>query len=500
MRRGRWWSTALLATWTALSSAGCAARTASTATLEPPAGQAVAQTARSTSEALAAVFDAATDAAIWSALFVWADTGETLYARNPDQRLLPASNMKLVTLAAVIQRLGWAYRFETIVFAPTAPVGGSLNGSLYVKGSGDPTLGWPTASAMPTLRAWARTLRAQGVVRVEGDLVGDADALGADRLGDSWSWDDLPYAYAAPYAGLTFHENTVAVVVTPGVAIGEPARIDVEPSGSGLQVSHDVATVVQDGGVQVRVDRPLGTDALRITGHVPLGSAPVVRYAAVPDPPLFFLQAFRLALAAEGIEVRGHTRVGRGPDASAQAGEYPVRVVHHSAPLADVAVRFMKVSQNLYGEALFHALAPDPTATLASRRVAVNESLAALGIVTADLQVSDGSGLSRRNFVTPRTLVAVLQAMSSPAHREVFLRTLPVAGVDGTLERRLAGTACTGRVRAKTGTLSHARGLSGYLETATGRSVVFSVLANNHLQPTADIDAHVDRALLLLCQ
>lgn len=500
MRQGRWWSAALLATWTALSGAGCAARTASTAT-STTAGPAVAAPAASSiSDHVAAVFDAAADAAIWSALFVWADSGETIYARNPDQRLLPASNMKLVTLAAAIQRLGWTYRFETIVFAPTAPVDGRLEGSLYVKGSGDPTLGWPTASAMPTLRQWARTLRAQGVVRIEGDLVGDADALGADRLGDSWSWDDLPYGYAAPYAGLTFHENTVAVVLTPGRALGEPARIDVEPAGSGLHVSHDVMTVAQDGGVQVRVDRPLGTNALRITGHVPLGSAPIVRYAAVPDPPLFFLQAFRLALAAEGIEVRGHTRVGRGPDASGQAGAHPVRVVHHSAPLADIAVRFMKVSQNLYGEALLHALAPDPTATLASRRVVVNESLAALGIVPVDLQVSDGSGLSRRNFVTPRTLVALLQAMSSPAHREAFRRTLPIAGVDGTLERRLAGTACAGRVQAKTGTLSHARGLSGYLETATGRTVVFSVLANNYLQPTSDIDAHVDRALLLLCQ
>jgi D-alanyl-D-alanine carboxypeptidase/D-alanyl-D-alanine-endopeptidase (penicillin-binding protein 4) len=251
--------------------------------------------------------------------------------------------------------------------------------------------------------------------------------------------------------------------------------------------------------LEVRLDRPLASDVLHISGRAPLGSPPIVRYAAVPDAPRFFLQAFRLALAAEGIEVRGHIRLGR-PDASTLIVEPPVRVVHHSAPLADVAVRFMKVSQNLYGEALLHALAPDPAASLASRRVVVHEALASLGVVPADLQVSDGSGLSRRNFVTSRTLVALLQAMSSSAHRESFKRTLPIAGVDGTLERRLTGTACTGRVRAKTGTLSHVRSLSGYVETRSGREIVFSVLANNHLQPASDIDGHVDRALLLLCK
>lgn len=496
MREGRWSATTALLITLTVSIGGCAARGADHAAPGAPSAEPQPLTLP---EQLSAVFDEAADVSIWSALFVWADTGDVILAHNPDTRLLPASNMKLVTLATAAQRLGWAYRFETIVYTDAPPVNGVLDGNLYVKGSGDPTLGWPTDAAVPTLRRWARELRAQGLVRIEGDIVGDADALGADRLGDSWSWDDLTFAYSAPYAGLTFHENTVAVVVTPGAVAGAPAHVALEPVGSGLEVAHDVTTVTATDRTQVRLDRALGNGTLHVGGQVSVGEPPVVRYAAVPDPPRFFLQALRLALAAEGIEVRGQTRLAQGPETEPSGG-YPVRVVHASATLADLAVRFMKESQNLYGEALLHALAPTPDATLTSRRAAVQEALSSLGVETAGLQVADGSGLSRRNFVTARTLVRVLQAMTTPPHRDTFRRTLPVAGVDGTLERRLAGTACEGRVRAKTGTLSHARALSGFIESASGREIVFSVLANNHLQPTSDVDLHVDRALLLLCR
>lgn len=482
----------------ALLAAGCAGHSApsttprTTATAAPDADR----SSGTPTTHLAAVFDEAPDTlTVWSVLFAWADTGDVLYARDPDRRLLPASNMKLVTLAAAAQRLGWAYRFPTTIWTAT-PVDGTVHGDLYVRGSGDPTIGWPTDAASLAMREWARALRARGVVRIEGDLVGDPDAHGADRLGDSWSWDDLAFAYAAPYAGLTYHENTVAIVVEPASTAGVPARVRTEPDGSGLRVVSAVTTVASAAPVRLSVDRPVGSDVLHIGGEVQAGAWPVIRYVAVPDPSRFFLEAFRRALAVEGIDVRGTVRVEALPT-DTSAG---VQVVHHSAPLSVIAVRFMKVSQNLYGEALLHAVAPQPDATLASRRDVVVSALTSLGVPADDLQVADGSGLSRRNFVSARTLVALLRALDAPPHREAFARTLPIAGVDGTLERRLRGTACEGRVRAKTGTLSHARALPGYLATPSGREVVFSVLANNHLRPTSDVDAVVDAALVRLCR
>lgn len=483
-----------------IATAGCGARLTPASPPSPPtsATAAVSATAGTPAGRLQAVFAAAPDSlTTWSILFTWADTGEVVYARDPDRRLLPASNMKLVTLAAAAQRLGWDHRFLTTIWSDT-PVDGVVGGNLYVRGSGDPTIGWPTDAASLALAEWARALREQGVTRIEGDLVGDPDAHGRDRFGDSWSWDDLTFGYAAPYGGLTFHENTVALVVEPSTTAGQAAGVRIEPAGSGLRVVADVQTTDAVSPMRLSVDRALGGSVLHVHGEVQRGAAALVRYVAVPDAAGFFLDAFRQALAVEGIDVRGTTRVavvGAPPDTAPG-----VRVVHQSAPLADIAVRFMKVSQNLYGEALLHAVAPQADATLATRRDAVAGALRILGVATDDLQVADGSGLSRRNLVSARTLVALLHALDAPAHRSAFRRTLPIAGVDGTLERRLDGTPCEGRVRAKTGTLAHVRALSGYLATSSGRELIFSVLANNHLRPAADVDAVVDEALVSVCR
>lgn len=472
---------------------GCAGRAPVVAPV-PPAGIEASPASR-----IRTAFDAApAPLTTWSTLFAWADSGEVLHAIDPDRRLLPASNMKLVTLAAAAQRLGWQHRFTTTLWTNEAPVDGTVAGALYVRGAGDPTIGWPTDAALEAPRSWARALRAQGVTRIEGDLVGLADVPGSDRLGDAWSWDDLPFGYAAPYASLTFHENTVALTITPAPAVGEPARLDVAPSGSGLRVTHQVVTAPSDTPSRIVVTRALGGERLEVAGTIGLGAAPVVRHAAVPDPAAFFLDALRQALAVEGIEVRGAARVAALP-ASAGLEDRGVRVVHQSAPLSEMAVRFMKESQNLYGEALLHAMAPAGDASLATRREAVRESLASLGVSSVDVQVADGSGLSRRNFLSARTLVALLRAMDGSPGRDAFRDALPIAGVDGTLERRLVGTSCVGRVRAKTGTLSHVRGLSGFVTTPSGREIVFGVLANNHLQPTSEVDAVIDAALVALC-
>ena len=480
-----------------LAGPGCAHRQAPDGT--PP--RVVALQSHTPDGALAAVFDAVPDdLAIWSIQFVWSDTGALIYERTPDTRLLPASNNKLVTLAAAAVHLGWDHRFETTISAGAAPLEGVLASDLEVRGGGDPTFGWPTADAMNQMRSLARAVRESGVVRVEGDLVGDPSAFGADRYGDAWSWDDLVYAYAAPYAGLTFHENTVLLQVTPAAHAGGEARVHVQPVGAGLRVVNEVRTVdaATPSPGRLSIDRAPGGRTLTVRGDVRVSDDPALLRASVPDPARFFLDALRIALALEGVEVRGEARVAALPPL-ATSPDTRVLARHQSAPLADVAVRFMKVSQNLYGEALQHALVTGSDATLAQRREVVDAALATLHVPTDDLQVADGSGLSRRNFVSARTLVQLLRALDAPAHRTHVRRTLPVAGVDGTLERRLEGTACEGRVLAKTGTLSHARALSGYVTLASGREVTFSVLANNHLQPTAAIDAVVDAALVALC-
>ncbi len=369
------------------------------------------------------------------------------------------------------------------------------HGDLVVIGSADPTIGRGD-EPLATFRAWARQLRAQGLRRIEGDLVGDPSRFGEEWLGDSWSWDDLPAGYAAPYSGLIFNENVVRVRVAPGAAEGEPVVVTASPVAYGLHLNPAARTAAAGRASTVRVTRALGSSVLDITGTMPIGAPPLDRTVSISDPPRYFLGALRAALAEEGIDVRGRTLVAARPDVD---GTAPL-LVHESAPLSDIAQRFMKVSQNLYGEVLLRVLsATSAPASPADARTALQQTLATIGVPTGSVQGLDGSGLSRRDFVTARAVTTLLHAMAQPPHREPFRATLPIAGIDGTIANRFKGSPCAGRLLAKTGTLSHARALSGYITSASGTEYVFSVIANNFLAPTRDIDTIVEDALALVC-
>lgn len=484
----------------------CGPRPAPVAT--PPASTTGAPSPASTSGSAAlgaqveARFVAADGAAIWSVHVERADTRDVVVSRNAARLVLPASNMKIVTLAAAASRLGWDYRFRTTIHTTGTRNGHVLRGDLVVVGGADPTIGYG-ADPLATMREWARALRAAGIDRIEGDLVGDPFRFGDAWLGDSWSWDDLGAGYAAPYSGLIFHENVVRLRIRPGSAAGAPARVTSWPVDAGLHVDARVETTAS-GAATVTTTRALHEPVVEVKGHVTVGAPPLERLVAVQDPARYFLAALRTALADEGIEVRGRTQVARVEAATLGT---PV-VQHDSAPLADVAQRFMKVSQNLYGEAFLRVLTATPTAgaslspsapTPSSAIDTLDTTLAALGVPTGSVAGRDGSGLSRRDFVTAQAIVTLLHRMAEPPHREAFRATLPIAGTDGTLANRFKGNPCAGRLLAKTGTLSHVRALSGYITSASGTPYVFSVIANNFLAPTREIDAIVEDALGLVC-
>lgn len=441
-------------------------------------------------------FAATEDRVLWAVRLERADTRAVLATRNADRLVLPASNMKIVTLAAAATRLGWDHRFRTRLYAAGPVEDHVLRGDLVVVGSADPTLGH-ASDPLETFRAWARRLRAQGISRVEGDLIGDPTRLGEEWLGDSWSWDDLAFGYAAPYSGLTFHENVVRVRVRPGATPGAQARATLWPSAASLELDAQVGTSAPTTSPSLGVTRALGSSTIVVTGTLPLGAPPIERAVAVPDPARYFLGALRTALADEGIEIRGRTRVAAKREMEAAT---PL-LEHESAPLSEVAVRFMKVSQNLYGEVLLRALAADARGgpTPAAARAEVQKVLAALGVAPGTVQELDGSGLSRRDFVTAGAITTLLHAMRQPSHRDAFRATLPIAGTDGTIGTRFKGSPCAGRLLAKTGTLAHARALSGYITSASGVEYVFSVIANNFLLPNLEVDAVVEDALALVC-
>ncbi len=430
-------------------------------------------------------------------------TGEQRFARNARQLVMPASNMKILTMAAAAERLGWDFRYVTTLVSDAPIDDGVLRGDLVVVGSGDPTIGLRDDRATQVFGAIADQLLAAGVRRVDGRLVGDDDTFDEEELGGGWSWDYLSYGYAAPVGALQFNENMVQITLTPGRAPGDPVGVEVTPAWSGLQIDNRARTGPADGRATTDFRRLPESEALRIDGQVPVGE-PLRRTVSVSNPTEFFLRALRAALVARGLDVRGgivdidalgHDRPARAPRRVLASVESP--------PLSEIGRVLMKVSQNLYAETLLKTLDrhahPDRPGSATGGRAVVREVLDTWGIPADGYLQVDGSGLSRYNYASAEAIVGILQHLyQDPRHRDPFLATLPIAGRDGTLAGRLKGTPAEGNVRAKTGSIANVRALSGYLTTRAGEPLVFSILVNHFTASLAAVDALVDRIVQAL--
>ena len=443
--------------------------------------------------------------AVWGVDVRALERNERLYARAPDVLLTPASTMKLVTLAAAAERLGWEDRFETTLLSAAPIRDGTLPGDLVVRGTGDPTIN--ARGAREDFTRWADELRALGVRRIAGRIIGDDDVLddGAVEtpgLGNGWAWDDLLRGFAAPAGALQHRDNVVDVVVEPGPAAGRPARARFRHSGSGLDLRNDVTTARAGETARIRLLRHPGEPLLVVAGRIPEGASPIVRTVAVVNPTLFFAQTFRETLLQHGITVDGEAididRLAARDKASVLLDLRPL-VSHQSKPLAAIGVDMLKQSRNLYAESLVRHLGVAAGPAAYAGRSVVGEVLADWGIDGRGAVVADGSGLSRYTYLTAGALVEVLARMyRDPDHRGRIMAALPVAGRDGTLRRRLVGTAAEGVVRAKTGSMSRVRALAGYVETAGGETLAFAILANNFSAPAAEVTRVIDEAVAML--
>lgn len=416
----------------------------------------------------------------WGILVKSLETDETLYDLNARKLLMPASNMKIVTLAAAAERLGWEYSYETNLLAAGRIDAGRLDGDLLVVGSGDPSLTDGESSAR-LFDLWAERLMAMGVRSISGRVIGDDNVFDDEGLGFGWSWDDLLDDYAAGVSALQFNENAVRVTIAPGPAIGDPAIISVAPPNSGLLIDSLLTTAAADAPSRIDAQRLPGSERLTLRGSVPLGSAQGTRVVSVDNPTLFFVSALRTGLIARGIDVRGPAAdIDDVRDAPAAADAAAV-ATYRSPPLSTLAVRLMKASQNLYAETLLKTIGrASGSATFAGGRAAVQTTLQPWGVGASDLIDRDGSGLSRYDFVTPAALVTILTHVARDDRlRAPFEAALPIAGRDGSLSTRMKGTPAEGNARAKTGSMTNVRALSGYVTSADGEPLVWSIIANN---------------------
>jgi D-alanyl-D-alanine carboxypeptidase/D-alanyl-D-alanine-endopeptidase (penicillin-binding protein 4) len=324
-----------------------------------------------------------------------------------------------------------------------------------------------------------------------------------EPLGEGWAWDDVTFTYSAPVSPLIYNENGASVAIVPGAAPGMAASASLVDRDAGLTLDNALRTGPADAPASIDLTRAPGSSTLTLSGTVPAHGAAITVEAAVPNPTVYFASALRAAMTARGIVVRRPAADIDSTPPGPFPADAPVLLTWPSASLADIGKRLMKVSQNLYAETLLRELAVSDTHQASAREGAdvVRSTLKAWGVADGGIAVADGSGLSRYDLVSPTSLVRVLaHVYADPRLKDGWMAAMPVGGVDGTLGKRLKGTPAEGRVHAKTGSLSGVRGLSGYVESAGGEWLVFSILANNFAAPTtgADVEHVMDEAMIRL--
>jgi D-alanyl-D-alanine carboxypeptidase/D-alanyl-D-alanine-endopeptidase (penicillin-binding protein 4) len=443
-------------------------------------------------------------------LIVDPERGDTLYSHNAGKLFMPASNQKILTGAVALELLGPDFRFSTTAFADGPVRDGVIAGNLRLMGTGDPSVSdHMMEDAMRPLRAMAESLATRGIVRIAGALESGGDAFPDATLGFGWSWDDLDFAYSAGVDELFFNEGFMRVDVIGGAAAGAPVNARVAPMRTfpRLRVLARTTAARAEGERRLRPTvRHDSTDpgAIIVDGEITAGDSVAISLT-FRDQRRAYLEALREALTERGIAVdSGVSAAPRVVRDSAFQMEPPGTALFSvvSPPLREVLQAFEKPSQNQIGEILLKSLgrARAGVGSADSGARVVRDQLLAWGARPDGFVIRDGSGLSRHNVVTPETIVLVLDAMRRSAHADVFLAALPIAGVDGTIRTRMRGTAAQGNLRAKTGTLDMVRSLSGYVTTPSGRTMLFSVLANNFRVPNRDVEMVQDAIGVMLAR
>lgn len=426
----------------------------------------------------------------YSVLALSLETGDTLYANGAHDLLAPASNLKLLTTAAVLRYLGPDFRYQTFMLADGPIEGGRLRGDLVLYGTGDPGLStdFQGTKIFDTL---ADSLRRAGVTVIEGDVVGDGSFFSGPLLGNGWNPDDLNDWFTAPSSALTFNENVVTLRVVPSGA-GNTPTVHTIPEGADVPMR--VTAVTGGGGGRVQIRRRVPAEPISIEGSLATGSREVWRQMTVADPARFAASVFRSALMARGIHVLGGVRTvddaatssvtARSLWTSAVAeGHRGPRIIarYQSPPLLDYLKIVNKKSHNLFADVTLKTLGRmvRGDGSFVGGAAVMSRFLAdEVKADTAGLRMLDGSGLSSLNRLSAATFVDVLKHMAQGGLWPLYWETLPEAGNPKEL-RRMYQTPAAGNLRAKTGTIERVSALSGVVRSANGERILFSILVNN---------------------
>lgn len=449
--------------------------------------------ARFGDRAQAAIASTGNDKAYWGLMISDADTGEVLYSLNAGRYFMPASNAKLFTTAMALATLGPDFHIRTTVESAGQPdSSGHLEGDLVLVGRGDANLSnrvfpfvdhaehnGPPEKALADL---ADQVVASGVKEISGDIVADDSYFAPERYPPGWGIDDAVWSYGAAVSALAINDNFISVDLRPGAMVGAPLVYSAAPWPGIYEMRNDTQTTAAGTEPMLRLERDPDSQIFHLTGTLPLDAPPRQLQLAVTQPAENAAAILEELLEARGVRIEGRSRARHGDrNVPAPAAPRHVLAEHISTALLEDVRLTNKLSMNLHAELLLRVAAREKAgATTMDDALAFATAFRqSIGIAPDDVQLTDGSGLSRGDLVTPQSVVQLLAYALKQPWGSDFVATLPVAGQDGTLENRMRGTTAAGRVHAKTGLVEHVNSLSGYATTRRGAHLLFSIFGNN---------------------
>ena len=412
-----------------------------------------------------------------------ADSGEQLYSHFGDIRLRPASNMKILTSVAALETLGPGYQFTTEVLTDGSVNGEILEGNLYLRGKGDPTL------LKKDFDQFAMDLKDMGIHEIKGNLIGDDTWYDDVRLSQDLNWSNESTYTGAQVSALTFSPNeeydagTVIVEVDPATEVGKSAQIKLIPETNYVSIINKTETVAKNKTHAITIEREHGTNNILVEGTIPLGGRSRA-WVAVWEPTGYALDIFKKSLIENGIAFAENSKLKRGitPEKAT------VLTSKKSMMLEDLLIPFMKMSNNGHGETLTKEMGKVVygEGSWNSGLKVIKDTVTKLGVDGATIMLRDGSGMSHKNLIPANEISTMLFTIQEKTGFPPFENSLPIAGepgnlVGGTLRYRMNEESTKGNVIAKTGSLTGVSTLSGYVTSKDGEKLIFSIMINNYL-------------------
>jgi serine-type D-Ala-D-Ala carboxypeptidase/endopeptidase (penicillin-binding protein 4) len=447
--------------------------------------------------------DAPTQMGWWGIKVQYVNTGEVIYERNATKMFSPASNVKLFTTAAALCLLGPEYRYETDFVTNGTIENGILKGDLIIRGSGDPT--WDerfhTDKYDSIMVHFVDLLKAQGITRINGDIIGDDNIFDDIPLGDGWMWDDERDSSSAQLSGLSFRRNYIDYKLTPNYSnIGSPVIIESSPQTSYVNLRNDLTTVSGETDSDWSYGRNRETNDHWFEGSYSTQAGVKERFLTIHNPTLFTVHVLKEHLMERGILVDGNPMDADDLADSINYKQTKILFTFVSNPMSDIVIKTNHPSQNFIAETLVKTMDKEFGGEGSSKegmkvQMALFDSL---GIDIENLYLRDGSGLSRYDLVSPNNIASLLQVMWNHEYHSYYVDSFPIAGVIGTIQKRMLGSSAVGNVHAKSGNMTNVSCLSGYAWTESDEPIIFSIMANNYMIGNSKVKPIQDKIAIIL--